>query len=63
MQADSSYGAAVKGAAGIRRVLELLRDEVDRDLSMLGCVSVDEVTAELLYVCGPPAINVKIRAT
>ena len=57
------YDAAVKGAAGIRRVLELLRDEVDRDLAMLGCASVDEVTAELLCVCGTPAINAKARAT
>ena len=57
------YGAAVKGAAGIRRILELLRDEVDRDLAMLGCASIDELTAELLYVCGPPAVNAKARAT
>ena len=57
------YDAAVKGAAGIRRVLELLRDEVDRDLAMLGCASVDELTAELLCVCGPPTINAKARAT
>lgn len=53
------YGAAVKGSAGIRRVLAILRSEIDRDLALLGCQKLDDVTADLLDVCGPPAFKAR----
>jgi isopentenyl diphosphate isomerase/L-lactate dehydrogenase-like FMN-dependent dehydrogenase len=37
------WGLAVDGEAGVRRVLELLRDEVALALTLLGCSSPDEV--------------------
>lgn len=51
------YGAAVAGAAGIRRVLEIFQIEIDRDLALLGCRSVSEVSSDLLSVCGAPVLN------
>ena len=51
------YGAAVRGAPGIRRVLDLLRNEIDRDLALLACNAIDDVRADLLNVCGPPSIR------
>ena len=53
------YGAAAKGSAGIRRVLEIMRSEIDRDLALLGCRKIDDVTAELLDLCGPPAFEAR----
>ena len=38
------WGLASGGEDGVRRVLELLRDEVERGLQLLGCRSPDEVT-------------------
>jgi isopentenyl diphosphate isomerase/L-lactate dehydrogenase-like FMN-dependent dehydrogenase len=38
------YGLAVDGEAGARRVLEILREEVERGLGLLGCSSPHEVT-------------------
>jgi isopentenyl diphosphate isomerase/L-lactate dehydrogenase-like FMN-dependent dehydrogenase len=37
-------GLAVAGEAGVRRVLELLRDEIGLALGLLGCTSPDQVT-------------------
>lgn len=51
------YGAAVAGSAGIRRVLEIFQTEIDRDLALLGCRSVSEVSPDFLSVCGAPALN------
>ncbi|MEX0817060.1 MAG: alpha-hydroxy acid oxidase [Gaiellales bacterium] len=42
------WGLAVDGEAGVRRVLELLRDEVLLALILLGCRAPDEVTREHL---------------
>ena len=51
------YGAAVAGAVGIRRVLDILKTEIDRDLALLGCRSMREVSIDLLSVCGTPALK------
>ncbi|MEO7940052.1 MAG: alpha-hydroxy acid oxidase [Burkholderiaceae bacterium] len=51
------YGAAVAGAAGIRRVLEIMRNEIDRDLALLGCKAIKEVTPDLLTPCAAPMVG------
>jgi L-lactate dehydrogenase (cytochrome) len=51
------YGAAVAGSAGIQRVLEIFKTEIDRDLALLGCRSLSDVSADLLSVFGSPAFN------
>jgi isopentenyl diphosphate isomerase/L-lactate dehydrogenase-like FMN-dependent dehydrogenase len=38
------YGLAVDGEAGVRDVLELLRDETERGLALLGCTRPEQVT-------------------
>ncbi len=40
------YGLAVDGEAGVRRVLELLRDELERGLALLGCTRPELVTRD-----------------
>ena len=35
-----AYGLAAAGQPGIERVLELLREDLDRTLRLLGCASV-----------------------
>lgn len=47
------WGLAVGGAQGVRRVLELLRAELDLALALCGCRSVREVDRSLVAV-GPP---------
>jgi 4-hydroxymandelate oxidase len=42
------WGLAVDGQAGARRVLSLLRDEVDLTLALLGCRSLGELERDLL---------------
>jgi L-lactate dehydrogenase (cytochrome) len=42
------YAAMVGGEAGVSRALTLLRDEVDRDMALLGIRSVSEITPELV---------------
>lgn len=42
------YGLSAFGAVGVGRVLELLRTETERTLSLLGCASVDDLTREHL---------------
>ena len=55
------YGAAVAGSAGIQRVLEIFKTEIDRDLALLGCRSLSEVSPDLLSVFGSPALNDSTR--
>ncbi len=38
------YGLAYGGAKGVFQVLDILRDEVENALALLGCRSPDEVT-------------------
>ena len=42
------YAAVVAGEPGVRRALTLLRDEVDRDMALLGIRSIGEMTSELV---------------
>jgi len=42
------WGLAVDGAAGVQRVLEMLRDELSLAMALAGCRSLDEVTADLI---------------
>jgi L-lactate dehydrogenase (cytochrome) len=42
------FAHAVAGEAGIRHAADLLREEIDRDLALLGAVSLDEVGRHLL---------------
>jgi len=44
------WGLACEGEAGARRVLELLRDEIELALALCGCVSADAVTREHVSV-------------
>ncbi|MGD8385421.1 MAG: alpha-hydroxy acid oxidase, partial [Lysobacterales bacterium] len=37
------YGLAAGGEAGVRRALELMRAEIERDMALLGCRAVSEV--------------------
>ena len=37
------YGLAAGGQAGVERVLELLRQELERDLALLGCTRIDQL--------------------
>ncbi|HEY3260037.1 MAG TPA: alpha-hydroxy acid oxidase, partial [Pseudonocardiaceae bacterium] len=43
------WGLAVAGQEGVRQVLELLRDELDRALALCGCGRVAEVTSDLVH--------------
>jgi 4-hydroxymandelate oxidase len=45
------YGLALGGENGVRQVLEILRDETENALALLGCRSPDEVSAA--HVTGP----------
>jgi L-lactate dehydrogenase (cytochrome) len=46
------YAAAVGGMQGVEHAISLLRDEVDRNMAMLGACSVQEVTPECLLYKG-----------
>jgi (S)-mandelate dehydrogenase len=43
------YGVAAGGEAGALRAIEILRSEFDRQLGLLGCRSVAELTPDLLH--------------
>src|ERR1700692_4452843 len=42
------YAAVAGGEAGVRRALTLLRDEVDRDMALLGIRSIGEISSDLV---------------
>ncbi|WP_206998614.1 alpha-hydroxy acid oxidase [Trinickia mobilis] len=44
------YAAAVGGAPGVRHAISLLRDEVDRNMAMLGTTSISDLCREM--ICG-----------
>jgi 4-hydroxymandelate oxidase len=48
------WGLAVDGEAGVRRVLELLRDELSIAMALAGACSVDSIPADLLAPAGGP---------
>jgi 4-hydroxymandelate oxidase len=43
------WGLAVDGEAGVKRVLDLLREEFLIAMSLAGCVTVDEINRELIF--------------
>ncbi len=49
-----NFALTAGGAAGVRHAIDLLRQEVDRDLGQLGCSDIGQVTAELLHPIGSP---------
>ena len=51
------YGAAVAGTEGVAKVVDILRTEIDRDLALLGCKDLIEVTPDLLSVRGAPRLE------
>jgi len=42
------FGLAAGGQAGAAHALQIVRSEIDRDLALLGCRNLDEVTQDLL---------------
>jgi len=42
------YAAAVGGEAGVRHAIGILRDEIDRDMALLGITSLDQMTRDRL---------------
>ena len=48
------YGLSVAGAQGVRRVTELLKAEITRDMAMMGVRSIDEISRECLFDRGKP---------
>src|SRR6202043_1867083 len=42
------YAAVAAGEAGVQRALTLLRDEVDRDMALLGIRSIGEISPDLV---------------
>ena len=55
------YGAAVGESPGIRRVLNILMSEIDRNLALLGCRQISDVTPDLLQYISAPRINIDIK--
>jgi (S)-mandelate dehydrogenase len=48
------YGVAAAGKAGVSRALDILRQEIDRDLGLLGVSSVSGLSPRLLVQVGDP---------
>jgi L-lactate dehydrogenase (cytochrome) len=42
------YGLSAGGEAGVHRVLELLKSEIDVDLALLGCSNIGELNRSYL---------------
>ena len=54
------WGLSVDGEQGVRRVLDILREELDVAMALAGCCSVDEVDADLVR---PPTPTVARPST
>ncbi len=63
------YGLVADGEAGVTRVIDILTSEIERDLALMGCASIHEVTAEHLRLGArlqrpaPAAATTRTRAT
>ncbi|XP_040068204.1 hydroxyacid oxidase 1-like [Ixodes scapularis] len=42
------WGLAYNGEAGVRQMLSILRQEVDQDLALMGCSSIDQLVPEMV---------------
>ena len=49
------WGLAVDGEAGVRAVLDILRDELDIAMAMCGAPKIDSINMSLLGIGAPPA--------
>jgi (S)-mandelate dehydrogenase len=47
-----NYGLAAGGAAGVKRALDILRDEFDRSLALNGCCSTADLSPDLITTLG-----------
>jgi len=45
-----AFGLAAAGKAGVTRALEILRDDVERTLRLLGCPSVSALNSSYLNI-------------
>ena len=50
------YAASIAGAPGVRHTVRLLRDEIDRNMAMLGVTSVDQMKRDLLIPARGPIL-------
>lgn len=41
------YGLAVNGERGVKHILEILKNELERDMALLGCRTIAEITRDL----------------
>jgi L-lactate dehydrogenase (cytochrome) len=57
------YGLSAFGAAGVERVLELLRAELERTLGLLGCPSIDDLGRSHMRLAGDPPQFLKNAAS
>ena len=48
------YAAAIGGAAGVRHAASILKDEISRDMAMLGISSLDQMKRDLLVPASGP---------
>jgi L-lactate dehydrogenase (cytochrome) len=55
------YGAVVGGQAGVARVLELLRAEVDRNLALIGCPRIEQLSPEWLAEVAAPRLSAALE--
>lgn len=51
------YGLAAAGRPGVEHVLSILRDEIQRTLTLLGCAGVGDLTREHLVPVGRPLLS------
>ena len=51
------YPLAAAGQPGVERALELLRDEIERDMKLMGVTSVDQLSRENLRFRDPPTVT------
>ncbi|MGF6976086.1 L-lactate dehydrogenase (cytochrome) [Paraburkholderia sp. JPY465] len=51
------YGAVVGAAAGVGAVIDLLNAEIDRNLALLGCRGIADLSADLLVAAAAPALG------
>jgi isopentenyl diphosphate isomerase/L-lactate dehydrogenase-like FMN-dependent dehydrogenase len=59
------YGLAAAGEPGVRRALQILGEELRRDMGFCGCTSVEDITRALIFGAAPqdaPAARRKAAA-
>jgi L-lactate dehydrogenase (cytochrome) len=50
------YAATIAGDAGVRHAVKLLREEIDRDMAMLGITSFDQLNRDFLIPANAPMV-------